>query len=99
MQAFVKNMNITPFQNSPLGRFEPKRIRRLLLHKYEIKKLYGKLQRGGLTIKVTKLYFKNGFVKLEIALVKHKKLYDKREKIKEKDIQKKISRVIKYKSK
>ncbi len=99
MEVFVKNMNITPFQNSPLGKFEPKRIRKLLLHKYEIKRLYGKLQRGGLTVKVTKLYFRNGFVKLEIALVKQKKLYDKREKIKEKELQRKISRFTKYKFK
>ncbi|MFN7181514.1 MAG: SsrA-binding protein SmpB [Planctomycetota bacterium] len=99
MQAYVKNMNITPFQNSPLGKFEPNRIRRLLLHKYEIKRLYGKLQRGGLTVKVTKLYLKNGFVKLEIALVKPKKLYDRREKMKEEDIKRKISRFSKYKFK
>lgn len=96
MEAYVKNMHITPFQNSPLGKFEPTRVRKLLLHKYEIKRLFGKLQRGGLTIKVTKLYFKNGFAKLQIALAKARKIYDKRQKMKEKDIQRSISRLQKY---
>lgn len=96
MEAYVKNMHITPFQNSPLGKFEPTRVRKLLLHKYEIKRLFGKLQRGGLTIKVTKLYFKNGFAKLQIALAKARKIYDKRQKTKEKDIQRSISRLQKY---
>lgn len=99
MEAYLKNMHITPFQNSPLGRFEPTRTRKLLLHKYEIKRLFGKLQKGGLTVKVTKLYFKNGFAKLQIALVKAKKIYDKRQKIKEKDIERKISRLRKYRIK
>ncbi len=96
MEAYVKNMHISPFQDSPLGRFEPTRTRKLLLHKYEIKRLFGKLQKGGLTIKITKLYFKNGFAKLQLALVKAKKIYDKRQKIKEKDIERKISRLRKY---
>lgn len=97
MQAYAKNIHITPFQNSPLGKFEPTRTRRLLLHKYEIKRLFGKLQKGGLTIKIAKLYFKNGFAKLQIALVKPKKIYDKRQHLKEKEIRRKISRLRKYK--
>jgi SsrA-binding protein len=98
-EAYVKNMHITPFQNSPLGKFHPTRTRKLLLHKHEIKRLYGALQKGGVTIKVTKLYFRNGFAKLEIALARQKKLHDKREELKEKEIKRKISRSFKFRHK
>jgi SsrA-binding protein len=85
-EIFLINCHISPY--SPANQFnhEPKRPRKLLLHKREIKKLMGKVKEKGLTLIPTKMYFnKRGLVKIEIALAKGKKAYEKKEAIKERD--------------
>jgi SsrA-binding protein len=74
---------------------EPTRTRRLLLHKAEIRKLIGKVEQKGLTLVPLKLYYKNGWVKVDMALVRNKKLHDKREDIKKRDDKREIERAMK----
>ncbi len=75
----IYNMHISPYEMGNRFNHEPKRPRRLLLHKQEINRLYAKAREKGLTIIPTKAYFSRGRVKVEIALAQGKKLYDKRE--------------------
>lgn len=83
----VINMHINPYDQGNIFNHDPLRNRKLLLHKKEIKWFADKVKRGGFTIVPTKIYFKKGKAKLEIALAKGKKLYDKRETIKNRDIE------------
>ena len=93
-EAFVKEMHISPYKQASYLNHEPKRERKLLLSKREIKKLAAKSQEQGLTIVPIRLFFTNkGLAKLEIALAKGKKLHDKRHDIKEKDLKKDLARL------
>lgn len=92
-QALLKNCYIAPYQNSPDS--ESKRTRRLLLHKQQILKLARAVLEKGYSIVPTKVYFSKGHVKLEIALAKGKKLYDKRRVLKEKAVKRDLDRVLK----
>lgn len=83
-EAWLRGVNIPVMQGSPYSH-EAKRSRKLLLHAKEIEKLKRAVDRDGMTITVTKLYFKDGFAKVEIALARGKKKHDKRETVKEKD--------------
>lgn len=86
-EVFVKNLNISRYENGTHYNHEPMRDRKLLLNRKEIKKLVNKLTDKGLTIIPTRIYInEKGLAKLDIALAKGKKLYDKRETIKEKDV-------------
>jgi SsrA-binding protein len=78
-EAWLFNAHISPYSHGHRDNHEPTRARKLLLHKNEIERLSGKAQEKGLTLVPTKMYFKNGRVKVEIAIAKGKKLYDKRE--------------------
>ena len=78
-EAWLLNAHISPYSHGNRENHEPTRMRKLLLHKKEIDKLSGKAQEKGLTLVPTKMYFKNGRLKLELAVAKGKKLYDKRE--------------------
>ena len=78
-EAWLLNAHISPYSHGNRENHEPTRSRKLLLHKKEINKLSGKAQEKGLTLVPTKMYFKNGRLKLELAVAKGKKLYDKRE--------------------
>ena len=91
-QAFILGMNIPQYEQGNIFNHEPMRTRRLLLHKQEIIKLHRKVQEKGFTIAATKLYLKNGKAKLEIALAKGKKLFDKRETEKAKSIKREIEK-------
>ena len=73
------NVHISPYTHGHRDNHEPTRARKLLLHRTEIDKLAGKVQEKGLTLVPTKMYLKNGRLKIEIAVAKGKKLYDKRE--------------------
>ena len=84
-EAFILNMNIAPYEQGNMFNHEPNRTRKLLLHKNEIIKIEKKAKEKVMTIVPTKVYLKNGKVKIEIALAKGKKLYDKRETIKKRD--------------
>ncbi|MFC0184928.1 SsrA-binding protein [Pseudarcicella hirudinis] len=90
---YVRQMHISPYNEGTHYNHEPLRDRKLLLQKREIKKLVNKLKDVGLTIIPTRLTISDrGFAKLDIALAKGKKLYDKREDIKEKDIKREMDR-------
>jgi SsrA-binding protein len=94
-EAFVYKMHIGPYPYAAFGNHEPERIRKLLLHKREIKRLIGKIQEKGYTLIPTKLYFKDHVVKVEIALAKGKKLHDKRQAIKKRDEKRDLERTMK----
>lgn len=91
-EVFLYDMHIGPYTHGNRANHEPLRVRKLLLHKREIKRLYGKSQEKGLTLIPIKLYFKAGKVKVEIGVGKGKKLYDKREDIKKRDDLREVER-------
>ena len=83
-EAFIMEMNIEPYKYAEQIDYDPKSQRKLLLHKSEIKRLIGLTSQKGFTLIATKLFEKNGYIKIELALAKGKKDYDKRKKIIEK---------------
>ena len=85
-EAFIKNMYVKPYEKTTTFAVDERRDRKLLLGKKEILKLERELNDVGLTIVPTKIYFEKNLVKIEIALAKGKKLYDKRESIKQKEL-------------
>jgi len=84
-EAWLLNVHISPYSHGNRENHEPDRDRRLLLHKREIERLFAKIREKGLTLVPTKFYFKGNLVKCEIGLARGKKLYDKRETIKQRD--------------
>ena len=86
-EIFVMNLNISEYKYGNIQNHEPTRVRRLLMKKQEIKKLEAKMLEKGLTVVPLTFYLKNGKIKLEIGLCRGKKLYDKRETIKKRDIE------------
>jgi SsrA-binding protein len=94
-EAFLLNAHISPYEQGNYTNHEPTRTRKLLLHKKEINKLAGKVQEKGLTLVPLKMYLKKNRVKLEIALAKGRKVHDKRDEIRRKDLEKEYSRDIK----
>ncbi|PMB04396.1 SsrA-binding protein [Fischerella thermalis CCMEE 5198] len=95
-EAWLINVHISPYTAS--GQYfnhEPRRTRKLLLHRQEIRKLVGKVEQQGLTLVPLKMYLKRGWVKVTIALVKGKKLHDKREDIKKRQDQREMQRAMK----
>ena len=94
-EAFIENIHIAPYEQGNIFNHEPLRTRKLLLHKKEIKKLQKEVKENGLTIVPTKLYFNTSKLKVEVALVRGKKLYDKRQDLKAKDAKRDIDRALK----
>lgn len=95
-ELYIRNMHIAHYFNGTYNNVEEKRDRKLLLNRHELKKLQGKLKDQGLTIVPLRLFInEKGYAKLEIALAKGKKLFDKREDIKKKDIDREMSRKMK----
>ena len=92
LEAYLINCHISPYEYGNIFNHDPKRERKLLLNKKEILKILNKVKQEKYTIVPTKMYFSGKWVKLEIALAKGKKLYDKRESIKKKDIKRDIER-------
>lgn len=84
-EVFLYQMHISPYPFAYYSNHEPLRPRKLLLHKYEIKKLYGKVNEMGFSLVPLKAYFQNGKVKITLALVRGKKKFDKRHAIKQRD--------------
>ncbi|MGB0918175.1 MAG: SsrA-binding protein SmpB [Flavobacteriales bacterium] len=94
-ELFVLNMHIAHYEQGTYNNHEPKRQRKLLLNKQELKKLKGKLKDKGLTIIPTRLFISDsGHAKLNIALAKGKKIHDKRDGIKDRDIQRDVDRAL-----
>ena len=80
-EVFVYGMHVSPYEKGNIFNKDPLRVKKLLLHKYEINKLLGKIKEKGYTLVPLQVYFKDGKVKVEIGLARGKKLYDKREAI------------------
>ena len=94
-EVFLKNCHITPYEKGSAFNAEPRRSRKLLLKKQEINKLIGKIKAKGYTLVPTQIYFSGRFVKVQIALARGKKAYDKRETLKQKDIKRDVERQLK----
>ena len=94
-EIFIKQMHISPYEKGNIFNKDPMRVRKLLMHKKEINKLFGAVQRKGYSIIPLSVYFKGSRIKVEIALAKGKKLYDKRASDAERDAKREIAREIK----
>ena len=94
-EIFVNGMHISPYDHGNVFNKDPMRVRRLLMHKKEILKLFGTLQQQGLSIIPISLYFKGSKVKMQVGLCKGKKLYDKRATMAERDAKRSIDRALK----
>ena len=95
-EVWLVNVNISEYTQGNINNHDPRRNRKLLLNRSEIRKLIGKTKEKGLTLVPLRLYFKNGKVKVELAISKGKKVYDKRHAIAKKDFQREQERRIKY---
>ena len=91
-------MHGSPYEKGNIFNKDPLRVRKLLLHRYEINKIEGKLQEKGLTLVPLKVYFKGSLVKVEIGVARGKKLYDKRQDIAKKDQRREAEREFKVKN-
>lgn len=91
-EAFLQNVHISEYKASSYNNHHPERLRKILLNRHELDQIYGSLREKGLTCVPLKMYFKKGRVKVELALVKGKKLHDKREAIKKRDIDNQLRR-------
>lgn len=94
-ELFVYSMHISPYEKGNIFNRDPMRPRRLLMHKREIMRLYGRIKQDGYALIPLSVYFKNSHVKLELGLAKGKKLYDKRDAAAKKDAAREMDRAIK----
>lgn len=94
-QMSVYGMHISPYEKGNIFNKDPRRPRRLLMHKREIMRLFGKVQQDGYSLIPLAVYFKNSRVKLELGLAKGKKLYDKRESAAKRDAKREMDRTMK----
>lgn len=94
-EVYLHNMHISPYEQGNRYNHEPLRTRKLLLNRQEINKLIGMIKEKGYTLVPIKIYLKNGLAKVEIALAKGKKEYDKRETIKQRDAKREMAKAIK----
>jgi len=97
-EVFVYGMHVSPYEKGNLFNKDPLRVKKLLMHRYEINKLAGKIAEKGYTLVPLQVYFKNGRVKAEIGLARGKKLYDKRQDIAKKDQRREMQREFKVKN-
>ncbi len=94
-EAWLYNLYIAPYRYATIKPPDPLRTRKLLLHKREILRLMGKVKEKGYTLIPLRLYFKNGKVKVEIALARGKKAHDRREELRQRDLEKQLRRELK----
>jgi SsrA-binding protein len=92
-EIFLLNAHIPPYEQGGYVNHEPTRIRKLLLHRREIRRLIGAVERQGLTLVPLELYFKKGVAKVALALAKGKKMHDKRETEKQRDAEREMARI------
>jgi len=95
-ELYIYQMHISPYPFAAYGNHDPLRPRKLLLHKSELKRLYGKVREKGFSLVPLRVYFKNGRAKITIALAKGKRLYDKREAIKARESKRELDRLKKH---
>jgi SsrA-binding protein len=93
-EIFLHGLHIPEYTQGTWTNHEPRRVRKLLLHRDEIAKMLGKLRDDGVTLVPLSIYFNNGYAKVEIALARGKKSYDKRQDLATRDAQKEISRAL-----
>ena len=94
-ELFIKGMHISPYEKGNIFNRDPMRVRKLLMHRKEINRLFGKIKQDGLTLIPLSLYFKGSIVKVQLGLCKGKQLYDKREDAARKDAKRQIERAVK----
>jgi len=97
-EVFIYGMHVSPYEKGNIFNKDPLRVRKLLLHRYEINKIQGKIAEQGYTLVPLKVYFKNSLVKIEIGIAKGKKQYDKRQDIAKKDQRREAQRDFKVKN-
>lgn len=97
-EVIIYGMHISPYEKGNIFNKDPLRPRKLLMHKYEINKLMGKIKEKGMTLVPLKVYFKGSLVKVEIGIAKGKKLYDKRQTIAKNDQRREAEREFKVKN-
>ncbi|HSW10378.1 MAG TPA: SsrA-binding protein SmpB [Bacillota bacterium] len=97
-EAQLYNLHISPYEQANQFNHEPKRTRKLLLHKAEIRRLLGKVTQRGYTVIPLRLYFRGGRAKVELALARGKQVHDRRRDIAERDAQRAIQRALKERS-
>ena len=97
-ELFIYGMHISPYEKGNIFNKDPLRVRKLLMHRYEINKIMGKVTIRGYTLVPLKVYFKGSLVKVEIGLARGKKLYDKREDMAKKDLRRETEREFKVKN-
>ena len=97
-EVFIYGMHISPYEKGNIFNKDPLRVKKLLLHKYEIRKLKGKIAEKGYTLVPLQVYFSNSLVKVEIGLAKGKKLFDKRQNIAKKDQRREAERDFKVRN-
>ena len=97
-EVVIYGMHISPYEKGNIFNKDPLRPRKLLMHKYEINKIAGKMAQKGYTVVPLQVYFKGSLVKVEIALARGKKLYDKRQDIAKKDMRRESERDFKVKN-
>jgi SsrA-binding protein len=93
-EIYLINMHVSPYERGGYANHEPDRTRKLLLHRKEIRRLIGAVERQGLTLIPLELYFKNGVAKVAIALGKGKKLHDKRDTERRRDAEREMARAV-----
>ena len=97
-EVYVYNMHISPYEKGNIFNKDPLRVRKLLMHKYEINKIAGQIAQKGYTLVPLQVYFKGSLVKVEVGLARGKKLYDKREDIAKKDQRREAEKDFKVKN-
>ena len=97
-EVYVYGMHISPYEKGNIFNKDPLRVRKLLLHKYEIMKLNGKIAEKGYTLMPLQVYFKGSLVKVQVGLARGKKLYDKRADIAKKDQRRELEKDFKVKN-
>ena len=97
-EIYIQRMHINPYEKGNIFNKDPLRIKKLLLHRYEIRKIEGQIAQKGYTVVPLNVYFKGSLVKVEIGLAKGKKLYDKRQEIAKKDQRREAEKQFKVKN-
>ena len=97
-EVYVYGMHISPYEKGNIFNKDPMRIKKLLMHKYEINKIFGKMQQKGYTLVPLQVYLKGSLVKVEVGVAKGKKLYDKRESIAKKDMKREAEKEFKIRN-
>ena len=97
-EVFIYGMHISPYEKGNIFNRDPLRVKKLLLHRSEIRKLQGKISEKGFTLVPLQVYFKNSLIKVEIGLAKGKKLYDKRADLAKRDQQREAAREFKIRN-